>query len=103
VAVSTAFITAPRDAAESLAESLVEQRLAACVNRLDCLSTYRWAGDVVHGDEEVVLLAKTTEDRYDDLEAFVAEEHPYDVPCVERVDESDALPAFTDWIDDAVE
>jgi periplasmic divalent cation tolerance protein len=72
------------------------------VNRLDCKSTYRWDGDVVHDDDEVVLLAKTTDGAYDDLVAFVEREHPYDVPCIERFDETDELPAFADWLDDAV-
>ena len=42
---------------------LVEERLAACVNRVACDSVYRWEGEVVT-DDEVVLLAKTTDDRY---------------------------------------
>ncbi|MDH5021352.1 divalent-cation tolerance protein CutA [Halobacterium rubrum] len=98
----TVYITVPRDVAAPLAADLVERRLAACVNRLDCQSTYRWDGDVVHDEAEVVLLAKTTDDAYDDLVAFVEREHPYDVPCIERFDDADALPAFADWLDDAV-
>jgi periplasmic divalent cation tolerance protein len=93
----TVFVTAPRDAAASLAELLVERELAACVNRVDCTSTYRWQDDVVT-DDETILLAKTTDDAYDDLVAAVEAEHPYDVPCIERFDETDALPAFADWI-----
>jgi len=96
----TAYVTAPYDAAGEVASTLVEERLAACVNRLQCRSTYRWDGDVVR-DDEVVLLAKTTDDRYDALEARVEELHPYDVPCIERFDEADALDAFGDWIADA--
>jgi periplasmic divalent cation tolerance protein len=97
----TAYVTAPPKAAEDLATALVEGRLAACVNRVDCRSTFRWEGEVVH-EEEVVLLAKTTDERYADLEARVEELHPYDVPCVERFDESDALEPFAEWLDDSV-
>lgn len=92
----TAYVTAPPEAAEEIARTLVEERLAACVNRLDCRSTYRWEGDV-HDDEEVLLLAKTTEGRYADLAARVEELHPYEVPCVERFEEADVLAAFADW------
>ena len=98
----TAYVTAPPSAAADLAAALVEERLAACVNRFDCRSTFRWEGEVVH-EEEVVLLAKTTDERYADLEARVEELHPYDVPCVERFDETDALEAFADWLADSVE
>ena len=81
----TVYITAPPDAAADLASTLVEERLAACVNSLPCDSAYRWE-DTVHEDEEVVLLAKTTAERYPDLRDRVVELHPYDVPCVERFD-----------------
>jgi periplasmic divalent cation tolerance protein len=97
----TAYITAPPSAAPELAETLVEERLAACVNRFDCRSTFRWEVDIVHEDE-VVLLAKTTDDRYPELEARVAEMHPYDVPCIERFDESDTIEAFGGWLLDSV-
>ena len=97
----TAYITAPPSAAPDLAAALVEERLAACVNRFDCHSTFRWEGEVVQEDE-VVLLAKTTDERYDELVARVEEAHPYDVPCIERFDEAHALDSFESWIADAV-
>ncbi|MFT4882726.1 MAG: periplasmic divalent cation tolerance protein [Natronomonas sp.] len=97
----TAYITAPPSAAPEIAETLVEERLAACVNRMDCRSTFRWEGDIVREDE-VILLAKTTDDRYTDLEARVVELHPYDVPCIERFEESDSLGAFGEWIHESV-
>jgi len=96
----TVYITAPPEAGAELAETLVEERLAACVNRVDCHSVYRWGGEV-HDDAEVVLLAKTTADRYEELRERVVELHPYDVPCIERFDEDDVLPAFEAWLAEA--
>lgn len=93
----TAYITAPPDVAEDLARQLVEERLAACVNVVDCDSVYRWDGDVV-AEAEAVLLAKTTDERYDDLVDRVAAAHPYDVPCIERFDEASMTEAFGDWV-----
>ena len=92
----TAYVTTPPDAAAEIAETLVEERLAACVNRFDVTSVYRWEGDI-HRDDEVALLAKTTAQGYDALEARVREIHPHDVPCIERFDEDDVLDAFADW------
>lgn len=92
----TVYITAPPAAADDLAEALVEERLAACVNRLSTTSTYRWEGEI-HRDDETVLLAKTTGEAYDDLIDRVRELHPYDVPCIERFDESDVLESFAAW------
>ena len=94
----TAYVTAPPDAAADLARTVVEERLAACVNRVDCDSTYRWDGDVVE-EREVILLMKTTDERYDDLVARVVDRHPYDVPCVERFDSTGTLDDFAAWID----
>ncbi len=98
----TAYVTAPPEAAETIARTLVEERLAACVNRLPCDSIYRWDGEV-HDDAEVVLLVKTTDDGYEALESRLTELHPYDVPCIERFDEGQVLDAFADWRADAVE
>jgi periplasmic divalent cation tolerance protein len=100
--VVTAYVTAPSEFAAELAEALVDERLAACVNRFECRSTYRWDGEVVH-DDEVVLLIKTTADRYADLESRVEALHPYDVPCIERFDARDAFDPFADWVEDSVE
>ena len=76
----TVYVTAPRESADDLARFLVEERLAACVNVVDCTSTYRWEGDLHHGDAESILFAKTTADRYPALEAGLEAAHPYDVP-----------------------
>jgi periplasmic divalent cation tolerance protein len=96
----TVYVTAPADDAAGLARSVVEERLAACVNRFDCASTYRWEGEVVE-ESEVVLLMKTTEGRYDALVDHVVARHPHDVPCVERFDEQDVLAAFGAWVADS--
>lgn len=98
----TAFVTVPPSEAESIAQTLVEERLAACVNRLSCTSTYRWEGQI-EVDAEAVLLAKTTDRRYDDLVERVLELHPYEVPCVERYDATDAHDPFEAWIAESVD
>lgn len=99
--MATVYITAPPDAVDDLVETLLEERLAACVNQLPCESTYRWEGEI-HRDEEVLLFAKTTDDAFDELVDRVRELHPYDVPCIERFDEADVLESFASWRDGAV-
>lgn len=98
----TAYVTAPPDAAETIAETLVDERLAACVNRLSTTSTYRWDGEI-HRDDEAILLVKTTDDAYDALVSRVRELHPYDVPCIERFDEAHVLESFADWRAESVD
>ncbi|WP_137289985.1 divalent-cation tolerance protein CutA [Natronorubrum halophilum] len=98
----TAYITVPPADADEIAETLIEERLAACVNQLSTTSTYRWDGEV-HRDDELILLAKTTPDAYDRLVERVRERHPHDVPCIERFDESDILESFAAWRAESVE
>lgn len=92
----TAYVTVPQSGAESFARELVEERLAACVNRVPCTSVYRWDGEINYDDEEILLI-KTTDERYEELVEHVQDRHPYEVPCIERFDEADANAAFVDW------
>ena len=79
------------DSADRIARRLVEDRLAACVNRLAPVrSTYRWQG-AVEDAEEYPLLIKCTRERYAALEAALREQHPYEVP------EIVALPVVAGW------
>jgi periplasmic divalent cation tolerance protein len=97
----TAYVTAPRDAAAGLADRLVDERLAACVNVVPCTATYRW-DDAVHTDDEAILFAKTTAERYPDFEERLTDWHPHDVPCIERFDAADAHDPFAAWCLDSV-
>jgi periplasmic divalent cation tolerance protein len=86
------------DSARALAEHLVAERLAACVNILaPCGSVYRWQGKVEDA-REVPLLIKTTEARYAALEAAIRAHHPYELPEIVAVPMSHGLPAYFDWL-----
>jgi periplasmic divalent cation tolerance protein len=66
--------------ATALARTLVEERLAACVNVLPPMaSTYRWQGAVEHEREQQIVM-KTTPDRVAALERRLQELHPYELP-----------------------
>jgi periplasmic divalent cation tolerance protein len=87
-----------RAAAERLADLLVGQRLAACVNILaPCRSVYRWEGEVQH-DEEHPVLIKTTAERYPALESALRSGHPYELPEIIAVPIERGLPAYLDWV-----
>jgi periplasmic divalent cation tolerance protein len=88
-----------RAAAEKLADTLVEQRVAACVNILaPCRSVYRWKGAVQH-DEEHPMLIKTTIERYAALEAAICAGHTYELPEIIALPAGRGLPAYLDWVD----
>jgi periplasmic divalent cation tolerance protein len=84
--------------AERVGRTLVEERLAACVNILGrCRSIYRWEGRIEEA-EEVAALFKTRADRASALIARLAELHDYDVPAAVAWPVAEALPAYADWV-----
>lgn len=84
--------------AERIAVALVEERLAACVNRIPgVVSTYRWQGKLCR-DSEQLLLIKTTRERFDALRERIVALHAYELPEVIAVDVVHGLPAYLDWI-----
>ena len=87
-----------RASAEKLADALIEQRLAACVNILaPCRSVYRWK-DAVQHDEEHPMLIKTTAERYPALEAAIRAGHPYELPEIIAVPVEQGLPQYLEWV-----
>ncbi len=97
--VALCLCTCPDDAtAGQLARSLVEERLAACVNRLPLTaSTYRWQGQITE-EAEVLLLIKTSQALYPKLAARVLELHPYSVPELIVVPIDQGLPDYLAWV-----
>ena len=93
------FCTCPdAETARRIADSLVEQHLAACVNILPGMtSVYRWKGEV-HHDQEHLLLAKTRRERLDELKVHVVMQHPYELPEVIAVEIAAGLDAYLSWI-----
>lgn len=87
-----------RDAALKLADALIEERAAACVNLLSaCTSIYRWQGKR-ESAEEIPLLIKTTAARYATVEAVIRRMHPYELPEIIAVPVARGLPAYLQWV-----
>ena len=84
--------------AYAMASSLVNERLAACINILaPCRSVYRWQGEI-ESTQEVPLLIKTTAERYGALEAAIRARHPYELPAIVAVPIALGLPEYLAWV-----
>jgi periplasmic divalent cation tolerance protein len=86
------------DGAEVLARTLVEERLAACVNlHGPMVSIYRWEGRVER-DAERQIFIKTTRDRVPALEARLKELHSYEVPEFIVVPVEGGSREYVEWV-----
>ena len=84
--------------AERIGRTLVEERLAACVNILGGMtSVYHWQG-AVETAEETVVIAKTRAALFDRLTERVKELHSYDVPCVVELPIGRGNPDYLGWL-----
>ena len=88
-----------RATAERIAESLVTENVAACVNILaECTSIYRWQGKLEHASE-VPLLIKTTRAAYPKLESALRKMHPYEIQEIIALPISTGLPEYLTWVE----
>ncbi|MBW9264682.1 MAG: divalent-cation tolerance protein CutA [Candidatus Thiodiazotropha sp. (ex. Lucinisca nassula)] len=92
--------TAPdRETALKLSRSLLEQRLAACVNLSPPVtSVYHWQGKLEES-EEILLLIKTTKQQYNNVEATLRAQHPYELPEIIAVPVEQGLDDYIDWVE----
>ncbi|MGA9528566.1 MAG: divalent-cation tolerance protein CutA [Terriglobales bacterium] len=88
--------------AQSIARTLVERQLAACVNIVPQVqSIYRWQGEV-ESAAECLLIIKSTAGAFERLRDAVRELHSYEVPeCIELAIE-DGNASYLDWIGESV-
>ena len=94
-------IAAEADGA-AFARTLVDERLAACVNVLPAMvSVYRWKGQVEQ-DREQQLVIKTTADQLTALEARVRELHAYELPEFVVITADEGSAAYLAWVEEAV-
>lgn len=98
-----AFVTVVNnEEASRLAEALVSERLCACVNILPAIeSVYRWE-DKVSKDNEVLLIIKTTDQRYEKLEQRIKELHCYTTPEIIAMKIERGSNTYLEWLRQAV-
>ncbi|HEX7030925.1 MAG TPA: divalent-cation tolerance protein CutA [Gammaproteobacteria bacterium] len=96
------LVTCPdRDAAVKIGSALVEEKLAACANLVEGVtSIYRWKNEI-HQDAEALLLVKTRAALFADVERRVLELHPYEVPEIIACDIAAGNLPYLNWIDES--
>ncbi|MEO7563674.1 MAG: divalent-cation tolerance protein CutA [Sphingomicrobium sp.] len=88
--------------AQTIGRTVVEERLAACVNSLGKIrSIYRWQGRIAE-TAECAAFFKTTSAAADRLIARIAELHSYEVPCIETWPVDKLWSGYADWVEENV-
>ncbi|HLF65561.1 MAG TPA: divalent-cation tolerance protein CutA [Saprospiraceae bacterium] len=82
--------------AQRISTQLIEERLAACANIFPIKSLYWWR-DVIQSEDEWVVIVKTTTELWPVLKSRVEELHPYEVPCIMKI-EVEANEKYEEWI-----
>ena len=85
-----------------LAKSLVEKRLAACVNLVPGVSSWYWWEGKVNVDEEVLLMMKTSRDKFAALEKEVLRLHSYAVPEIIAIQIVEGSKNYLNWIEESL-
>ena len=95
------YITAgDEDEARRIGRTLVEEKLAACVNILPIKSIYRWEGNIQEEDE-VAMFVKTKAELADKVIGRVKELHAYEVPCIVTLPIEKGYPDYLKWINES--
>ena len=97
------LVTAPNiEEASRIADALVGGRLAACVNIVSGIeSVYRWEGRVAR-DSETLMIIKTTDERYAELEVQIKALHSYTTPEVIAIRIERGSEAYLKWLGESV-
>lgn len=91
-----------KEEARRIGAKLLEDRLIACANILDGLtSLYRWKGETCVS-QEALLLAKTTEEKIPLVVDSIRAMHSYELPCIVAFPITSGLPEFMKWVADEV-
>jgi periplasmic divalent cation tolerance protein len=90
------------DEARKIADHLVENQIAACVNIVPGIeSIYRWQGKV-ESAREWLLLVKTTAEKFQEARDAIRELHSYDLPECIAITIEDGSEEYLKWIGESV-
>lgn len=98
----TVFCTVPdEETAEKIADAVVASKTAACASIIPgLLSVYRWKGEI-RRDAELLLVMKTTEEKFPSLREEILSLHPYELPEIVAIPIAAGYDNYLAWIEDS--
>ncbi|MEK7274126.1 MAG: divalent-cation tolerance protein CutA [Candidatus Desantisbacteria bacterium] len=96
------LITAPQAEAKELAMTLVQEKLAACANIIDMVSSIYWWEGKIQDDKESLLILKTKQDMVDALIIRTKQIHSYTVPEIIALPIIRGNQDYLNWINESM-
>jgi periplasmic divalent cation tolerance protein len=88
--------------ARMLAQGILEQHLAACVNIVPGVeSHYRWKGELEKA-EEALMIIKTSAEQFEALAGYIRQHHSYECPEIVAVSTHEISPGYRSWWDESM-
>ncbi len=102
-AIVVFITTASHEEALRIGRVLVTRRLAACVNIVPAVTSIFWWEGCVAAESEVLMIVKTSRERFADLSAAVSAAHSYSVPEMIALPIVDGTPAYLKWLNESIQ
>jgi periplasmic divalent cation tolerance protein len=92
-----------REEAVKIVRVLLEEKLIACANVVDAVSSFFWWQGKIEEEKEALAIMKSSEKLFKKLSQRVAELHSYDVPEILALPIGDGSQSYLDWLKDSLE
>lgn len=93
--------TSTQEEAEAIANILIQEKLAACINIIPITSLYTWDGKLCK-DQEYQLLIKTDLTKFSELETTIKNHHSYDVPEIIAIPIIKGSQTYLSWLKESL-
>lgn len=88
--------------ADDIADLLLTKRLIGCANIFPIKSKFWWK-EKIESSDEIMLICKTTDDKFEKIKTIVEDNHPYDTPLIESIKTDNVNNKYLDWLKSEVE
>ena len=97
------LVTVPDvDKGRDIARSVVEKRLAACVNLITGVESHYWLKGKLDTSSEVMLIIKSSAEQFEALAGYIRKHHPYECPEIIAIAAHEISPAYRSWWDETM-
>jgi periplasmic divalent cation tolerance protein len=89
---------ANRDEAKNIIRILLEEKLIACANMIEGISSFFWWKEKIEEEKEVLVLMKSSKDKFEKLSKRAIELHSYEVPEILSIPIVNGSSTYMDWM-----